>query len=104
MVTEATRALTRAREKPVPWKESRVVDQREEFIHRWLKMREPVTTLAQHFGVSRKTVYKWIDRFHQGGLPNLVDRSRAPHYVAQAMTPEVAEALLELRRKHPLWG
>jgi hypothetical protein len=46
VVTDATRALTRAREKPVPWKESRVVDQREEFIHRWLKMREPVTTLA----------------------------------------------------------
>ena len=38
----------------------------------------PVTELAERFGISRKTAYKWIDRYEDGGPPSLVDRSRRP--------------------------
>ncbi|MEM6335469.1 MAG: IS481 family transposase [Bacteroidota bacterium] len=63
-----------------------------------------VTELAERFGVSRPTVYKWIDRFRHGGAEALLDRSRARRS-QHARTDARAERLLvEARRAHPSWG
>jgi transposase len=34
--------------------------------------------LCERYGISRKTGYKWIERFEQAGASGLEDRSRAP--------------------------
>ena len=39
----------------------------------------PVTQVARQFGRSRKTLYKWLQRYRDGGLKDLLDRSRRPH-------------------------
>ena len=63
-----------------------------------------VTELADRFGVSRPTVYKWIDRFKDGGAAALADLGRAPKTSPQ-QTPASVEALIfETRRAHPTWG
>jgi transposase InsO family protein len=64
----------------------------------------PMTELCREHGISPKTGYKWIQRFHDGGLPNLMDRSRAPHTNRHAIREEVAEAIVALRKKRPTWG
>ena len=38
-----------------------------------------VAELAQRAGVSRKTAYKWIQRYRAGGANALADRSHARH-------------------------
>ncbi|HLC40539.1 MAG TPA: helix-turn-helix domain-containing protein, partial [Methylomirabilota bacterium] len=38
-----------------------------------------VTELCERYAISRKTGYKWLDRFDEAGRPGLRDRSRAPH-------------------------
>jgi hypothetical protein len=43
----------------MPWKESRVVDERLKFIAEVLKGEESITVLCLRFGISRKTGYKW---------------------------------------------
>lgn len=43
-----------------------------------------VTELAEHFRVSRKTVYKWLGRFANEGISGLDERSRAPHRCPKA--------------------
>jgi putative transposase len=40
---------------------------------------ESIVSLAESYGVSRKTIYKWIDRRAAEGTAGLEDRSRAPH-------------------------
>ena len=88
----------------VPWKEQRVVDNREAFVRACLSERATISELCREFGVSRKTGYKWLQRFFDGGLPNLVDRSTAAKRVAHALERETIEAILTMRRCYPTWG
>lgn len=60
--------------------------------------------LCREFQISRKTGYKWVQRFVDGGMPNLLDRSHATHRMPHALSSEVVDALLELRRRYPRWG
>ena len=59
--------------------------------------------LARRYGVSRKTVYKWIGRW-QSGERSTEDRSRAPLSCPHAHDEATREAALAVRIKHPTWG
>lgn len=63
-----------------------------------------MTQLCRDFGVSRKTGYKWVERFFESGAPGLADLSRAPVRRPHALDDTLAEAIVELRKKHPTWG
>lgn len=63
-----------------------------------------ISELAHRFGVSRPVVYKWIDRYEEGGAEALADRSRAPKTSPQQTPLEVEALLLEARQMHPTWG
>jgi transposase-like protein len=53
------------------------MQQRQELIALYRTGRFTVTDLAAHFGVSRKTVHKWVARVATGDT-DLLERSRAP--------------------------
>lgn len=63
-----------------------------------------MTELASRFGVSRKSAYRWRDRFLEGGLDALQDESRAPKTCPHKTDPAVAKLLVEARSRHPHWG
>jgi transposase InsO family protein len=63
-----------------------------------------ISELAAQYGVSRKTVYKWIERHELGGWAALEDQSRAPRHHPNAVAAEVEQILLELKERWPLWG
>ena len=63
-----------------------------------------VTELCQRYSVCRKTAYKWIGRYHEGGLSVLDDRPRTPTRCPHRLPDDVATALLQCRRDHPTWG
>ncbi|MGI9175292.1 MAG: helix-turn-helix domain-containing protein [Rhodothermales bacterium] len=63
-----------------------------------------VTEVATRFGVSRPTVYTWIDRYREGGAEALSGRSHARHTQGHQTEPEVEALIVEARRKHPTWG
>lgn len=88
----------------MPWKETQAVDERRKFIEEWLRTRAPMRELAERYGVSRKTAYKWRDRYHQGGLSALPDASRAPLTRPNRVDEQTAELIVALRQKHRLWG
>jgi len=62
-----------------------------------------VVDAARRAAMSRKTAYKWLERYQAVGAVALEDRSRARHTV-ERFEGEVADELVELRRKHPTWG
>jgi transposase-like protein len=51
----------------MPWQETQSVDQREQFIDDVQRGRMKVLPLCAHYGVSRKTGYKWIARAREEG-------------------------------------
>lgn len=62
----------------MPWKETGRVFERTRFIKEYLSGCYSIAELASRYGVSRKTMYKWLGRHEESGLPGLEDRSRAP--------------------------
>jgi transposase len=63
----------------MPWKESRVLDQRLQFLSSYQKEEMSVADLCRAYGISRPTAYRWINRYNETGPEGLVDRSRRPH-------------------------
>jgi transposase InsO family protein len=59
-----------------------------------------VAQTCRYFGISRKTYYKWKGRFGSHGEAGLSDRSRAPHRVPSATSPEVVSKILYLRQQY----
>ena len=56
---------------------------RKEFVLKALAQHVPFRELCREFGISRKTGYKWLERFHERGLEGLVDRNRLGRKVVQ---------------------
>jgi len=88
----------------MPWKESKVVNERKRFIKEWNKGEEDVAALCRQYGISRQTGYTWAKRYAELGEAGLEDRSRRPHECPHAIGEAVAEAIVELRQLHPRWG
>lgn len=88
----------------MPWQETSPVDQRERFIAAQRHGLYTMTELCAHYGVSRKTGYKWLDRFQEGGRAALRDQSRAPHHCPHRIAADRAALLCDARRAHPTWG
>src|SRR6266498_5157502 len=88
----------------MPWKETCLMDQRLAFIAEWLRDEWTMTELAARYRISRKTAYKWVDRYAVDPAAGLADRSRAPKVHGRAMADAIREAILALRRGHPHWG
>jgi transposase InsO family protein len=59
--------------------------------------------LCRRFDVSRKTGYKWLERYKAGGAAALQERSRKPHRSPKQVSAVVAEAVVALRRETG-WG
>src|SRR5919108_2851191 len=88
----------------MPWKETCPMDQRVAFIADWLRDEWTMSDLAERYGISRKTAYKWIERYEADPERGLAERSRAPKAHGRAMAAEIRQAVLGLRRAHPRWG
>lgn len=89
------------------WMETCAVDERMRFvmaIESRQEEQESFAAICRRFGVSRKTGYKWFERYGAGGVAGLLDRSRAPLHHPEAMTEEIAERCIAVRRMHPSWG
>jgi transposase len=89
---------------PMGWTETCAVEERMRFMLAVERQEEPFAALCRQFGVSRKTGYKWLERYEAAGVDGLIDRSRAPHDHPQAIGETIAERCLEVRRAHPSWG
>lgn len=63
-----------------------------------------ISSLCRIFGISRKTAYKWLERYEENGPEGLVELSRARHFHPNATSQEALDLLLELRRSRPTWG
>src|SRR5512132_3632611 len=88
----------------MPWRSSSPMDLRTQFIADYLRELSTISELCREYQISRKTAYKWIDRYEAVGTAGLADRSRRPHHFPYATPDDLVQALLAKRRRHPNWG
>ena len=88
----------------MPWREMLPMEQRLEFVREFETEWFAMTELAIQYGISRKTGYKWLERYAAGGVLGLQDRSRRPQTSPHATDPELLTRLIRLRQRHPRWG
>ena len=61
----------------MPWNERSILSERLSFISDFDRKEASIAELCRRYGISRKTGYKWIERYESEGPRGLEDRSRA---------------------------
>jgi transposase InsO family protein len=85
----------------MPWSTTTVSELRTAFVHAVRTAQQPVAQAARHFGISRKTAYKWLVRFD--AQQSLGDRSRKPQH-SPTRTADALEAAVLAVRDQFGWG
>lgn len=88
----------------MPWKRTDPMEERLRFVMEVESDVFEMNELCQRYGVSRKTGYKWLQRYRQEGVAGLQDRSRAPLHCPHRTPEAIADVLIEGRHRHPHWG
>ncbi len=77
----------------MPWRERSTVSLRSEFVPLAAQGGANISELCRRFGISRKTGYKWLRRYREGGATALRDRSRRPRH-SPRRKPSLIEAMV----------
>lgn len=88
----------------MPWKKTEPPMERARFIALHEEGLYSMSELCERLGVSRKTGYKWLERYQAEGLAGLGDQSRKPHSCPHRTAPKTEAALIRAREAHPTWG
>ena len=88
----------------MPWTGQNILDLRMCLVAAHRRGEAPLSALCARDGISRKTGYKWLERYGLSGAPGLSGRSRSRHTQTLSIEPETAAALLALRGQRPAWG
>lgn len=83
----------------MPWKKVNAMQQRLFFINDYLRAVGTVTELSEHYGISRKTAYKWIHRYHAEGEAGLKEHSRRPQHHPEKIPYRIEQAIITLRQQ-----
>jgi putative transposase len=59
----------------MPWNQVTPMDEKTQFIADVLRKEQSISELCERYGISRKTGYKFIQRYQQEGPEGLRDRS-----------------------------
>ena len=96
----------------MPWRVTSPMYQRQRFVLDAEHTPASFAELCRRYGVSRKTGYKWLDRYERLGPDSLADRSHRPQQCPHATAPAVIREILQLRKAwrwgarklHERWG
>lgn len=80
------------------------MSERHEFVLLASQEGANIRQLCRRFGISSRTGYKWLNRFHQDGLVGLADRCRRPHHSPNRTSPVMEKTVIATHRKYRGWG
>jgi len=85
------------------WKETQEMDQRIEFAMRAVSAGS-FSELCREYGISRKTGYKWRERFVAKGMEGMEEESRRPQSHSAELGEEVVCRIVRFKAAHSHWG
>ena len=80
--------------------QQRLVSWRTQMLRHALGVTQNVAKTCRHYGISRKTFYKWLARYKAHGEAGLCDRPRRPHKVPNETPREVVSKILYMRQNY----
>ncbi|ANP84958.1 helix-turn-helix domain-containing protein [Rhizobium leguminosarum] len=86
------------------WRETGIMDERLRFVGECLAGEETMTALCAAYGISRKTGYKWLERYRALGPAGLIDLPRAPLEHGRATAAELVARIVAEKEANPQWG
>ena len=69
-----------------------------------LKRGVRTTEICKLFGIGERTLRRWCRNYREGGVEGLRYESRRPHRSPRRINGNLANRILEIRRKNPAWG
>lgn len=87
----------------MPWQECSTMSLRQEFLSLANQAGSNFSQLCRRFGISRKTGYKWRQRYQQTGIAGLADDSRRPQHSPRRSSPAIEKQVLAVRDQYG-WG
>jgi transposase InsO family protein len=84
----------------MPWKVINPMQLKAQLAGDWGKGCFSVTDLSQKYGISRPTVYKWIERYERSGIEGLKDQSRAPKARPRRTSEAIVSLLIQEKLKN----
>ena len=88
----------------MPWRVETVMSQRKEFVALAQSEGVSMSELCLRSGISRKTGYKWLRRYLEGGKQSLDDLPKRPHHSPNRTSADMEQLVVDLRREHPTKG
>src|SRR6266487_4109697 len=87
----------------MPWEERSLMDVRLRFVQDVHRPGWSVAEVCRRYQVSRKTGYKWLERYEKAGPAGLVDRSHRPYSCPHATPGPIVQQILALQQRFR-WG
>ena len=88
----------------MPWIEVKPMDAKILFISDWIRGQYNISELCRRHRISRKTGYKWINRYQEMGVDGLQDQSRRPAHSPEQVSYTTRKEIIAIRKKHKTWG
>jgi len=88
----------------MPWSEKSVMEKKLSFIRDYQSGAYTKAGLSRKYNISRKTVYKYLERYETQGEQGLEEQSRAPKTSPHKTPEETVEEIIDLKIEHMSWG
>jgi putative transposase len=86
------------------WENFELNQQRLQLVQDYIEGNSSMTELCLKFGISRKTGYKWYERFLEQGEVGLVNLSKARHNNPLIYNQQLIDKAIDYKLKHRRWG
>jgi transposase InsO family protein len=88
----------------MPFNHKTVMEQKEEFVLLARQSAASFSTICKRFNITRRTGYKWLERYSKQGPEGLKELSRRPHCSPLRTSDTVERRILHMRQENPEWG
>lgn len=88
----------------MPWENCKVENLRLKLVLSFLEGENTMTHLCEEQGISRKTGYKWIERYLKYGVEGLKDLSRAPNNPHNCYSQDQIDRAIDFKQRKLRWG
>lgn len=86
------------------WENYKVEQQRLNVVLAYQSGHLSMVDICKQYGISRKTAYKWYQRYLDFGEAGLQDQSKAPHNPIQIYTQDQIALAIDLKLRKRNWG
>lgn len=88
----------------MPWRVTGLIESRLEFCKLVIDSGVSVSAACAKYGVSRKTGYKWLNRYRRDGSSGLSDHRRRPRSCPWQASSKVESLVLDYKKQYECWG